>query len=79
VPAAKRFDQTDGVLDRARAVEDIQYKIMVQRATQAAGQSHQGSLIFRLLLVACDRVVKRHRRAAWRGIFHPTLPSSAWS
>ena len=35
-PAAKSFDQTDGVLARARAVEDIEYKIMVQRATQAA-------------------------------------------
>ena len=32
----QRFDQTDGVLARARAVEDIEYKIMVQRATQAA-------------------------------------------
>jgi len=36
VPEAKSFDQTDGVLARARAVEDIEYKIMVQRATQAA-------------------------------------------
>ncbi|MCP4900978.1 MAG: DUF1254 domain-containing protein [bacterium] len=36
VPAAKSFDQRDGVLVRARAVEDIEYKIMVQRATQAA-------------------------------------------
>ena len=33
---SKSFDQTDGVLERARAVEDIEYKIMVQRATQAA-------------------------------------------
>ena len=32
----KSFDQTDGILARARAVEDIEYKIMVQRATQAA-------------------------------------------
>lgn len=36
VPVAKSFDQTDGVLERARAVEDIEYTIMVQRATQAA-------------------------------------------
>ena len=36
LPEAKRFDQTDGVLERARSVEDIEYKIMVQRATQAA-------------------------------------------
>jgi hypothetical protein len=35
-PAEKKFDQTDGVLARARAVEDIEYKIMVQRATQTA-------------------------------------------
>ena len=35
-PAEKRFDQTDGVLARARVVEDIEYTIMVQRATQAA-------------------------------------------
>ena len=34
--AEKSFDQTDEVLARARAVEDIEYKIMVQRATQAA-------------------------------------------
>ena len=34
--AEQRFNQTDGVLARARAVEDIEYKIMVQRATQAA-------------------------------------------
>lgn len=36
VPTEKSFDQTDGVLARARAVEDIEYKIMVQRATQTA-------------------------------------------
>jgi hypothetical protein len=36
VPPAKSFNQTDGVLARARAVEDIEYKIMVQRATQTA-------------------------------------------
>jgi len=36
VPTEKSFDQTDGVLARARAIEDIEYKIMVQRATQAA-------------------------------------------
>ena len=36
VPVATSFDQTDGVLERARAVEDIEYQIMVQRATQAA-------------------------------------------
>ena len=36
LPEEQRFDQTDGVLARARAVEDIEYKIMVQRATQAA-------------------------------------------
>ena len=36
LPAEQRFDQTDGILDRARAVEDIEYQIMVQRATQAA-------------------------------------------
>ena len=36
LPPEKSFDQTDGVLARARAVEDIEYKIMVQRATQAA-------------------------------------------
>ena len=36
VPAVRSFDQTDGVLERARAVEDIEYKIMVQRATQTA-------------------------------------------
>ena len=35
-PAKKSFDQTDAVLARARAVEDIEYKIMVQRATQTA-------------------------------------------
>ena len=35
-PTEKSFDQKDGVLARARAVEDIEYKIMVQRATQAA-------------------------------------------
>jgi hypothetical protein len=34
--AEKSFDQTDDVLARARAIEDIEYKIMVQRATQAA-------------------------------------------
>ena len=31
LPAEQRFDQTDGILARARAVEDIEYKIMVQR------------------------------------------------
>ena len=36
VPEAKSFNQTDGVLERARAIEDIEYKIMVQRATQTA-------------------------------------------
>lgn len=36
LPPVQRFDQTDGVLARARAVEDIEYKIMVQRATQTA-------------------------------------------
>ena len=36
MPTEKSFDQTDGVLARARAVEDIEYKIMVQRATQTA-------------------------------------------
>ena len=36
LPAGTSFDQTNGVLMRARAVEDIEYKIMVQRATQAA-------------------------------------------
>jgi hypothetical protein len=36
LPTQQSFDQTDGVLVRARAVEDIEYKIMVQRATQAA-------------------------------------------
>lgn len=28
----KSFDQTDGILARALAVEDIEYEIMVQRA-----------------------------------------------
>lgn len=32
----QRFNQTDGILERALAVEDIEYKIMVQRATQTA-------------------------------------------
>jgi hypothetical protein len=36
LPSEQRFDQTDGILARARAVEDIEYKIMVQRASQAA-------------------------------------------
>ena len=36
VPTANRFDQTDSILAKALAVEDIEYKIMVQRATQAA-------------------------------------------
>jgi hypothetical protein len=36
LPTEKSFDQTDGVLARALAVEDIEYKIMVQRATQVA-------------------------------------------
>ncbi|SCY23295.1 DUF1214 domain-containing protein [Desulfoluna spongiiphila] len=36
LPPEKTFDQTDGVLDRARSIEDIEYKIMVQRATQGA-------------------------------------------
>ncbi|MFD2158026.1 DUF1214 domain-containing protein [Rubritalea tangerina] len=36
LPEAKRFDQTDGVLERARAIEDIEYQMMVQRATQTA-------------------------------------------
>jgi len=36
LPADQSFNQTDGVLSRARAVEDIEYKIMVQRATQTA-------------------------------------------
>lgn len=36
LPQANSFDQTDGVLARARAIEDIEYKIMVQRATQVA-------------------------------------------
>jgi len=35
-PMENSFDQTDGILARALAVEDIEYKIMVQRATQAA-------------------------------------------
>ncbi len=30
------FDQTDGILERALAIEDIEYQIMVQRATQTA-------------------------------------------
>ena len=36
LPVEHSFDQTDGILARALAVEDIEYKIMVQRATQAA-------------------------------------------
>lgn len=35
-PAQQSFDQTDGILGRALAVEDIEYQIMVQRATQTA-------------------------------------------
>ena len=36
LPAEQRFDQTDGILAGALAIEDIEYKIMVQRATQTA-------------------------------------------
>ena len=36
LPTEKNFNQTDGVLARALAIEDIEYKIMVQRATQTA-------------------------------------------
>ncbi|MEO0794720.1 MAG: DUF1214 domain-containing protein [Verrucomicrobiota bacterium] len=36
VPEPKSFDQTDGVLQNARAIEDIEYTMMVQRATQTA-------------------------------------------
>jgi hypothetical protein len=35
-PEAQSFDQTDRILARALEVEDIEYRIMVQRATQAA-------------------------------------------
>ena len=34
--AERRFDQTDSVLAKAQAIEDIEYIIMVQRATQTA-------------------------------------------
>jgi len=36
MPTDQAFDQTDNILARALAVEDIEYTIMVQRATQAA-------------------------------------------
>ncbi len=36
LPSQKSFDQTDEILERALAIEDIEYQIMVQRATQTA-------------------------------------------
>ena len=35
-PTANSFNDTEQILERALAIEDIEYKIMVQRATQAA-------------------------------------------
>ena len=69
-PATQSFDQTDGVLARARAIEDIEYQIMVQRATQAA--------IYYMPAAVMVDFVKGIQLDSYRRRLLPTVPS-LWS